>query len=467
MKRRTFLRTAGAVALAPAVTRANAAAPLNIVIILADDLGYGDLGSFGSKIRTPNLDRLAAEGMTFQQFYASSPVCSPSRAGLLTGRYGVRTGVHTVLFATDTNGLSEGEVTMAQMLKRLNYRTMCIGKWHLGRPDKYLPTSRGFDEYYGIPYSNDMVPSILMHNTDIIESPVDLSTITMRYTAQAVDFVGRARGGPFFLYWPHTFPHIPLAASPDFAGKSSMGLYGDVVEELDWSVGQLMTALNTHGLTENTLVIFTSDNGPWFQGSPGRLRGRKGDTFEGGMREPFIVHCPQLIPPDSRQRRPVKRVIDSMASTLDLFPTIAALTGAPLPSARLDGVDITPVLTGAAASVPRDMFLYFSGWDLQCVRLGPWKLHVSRGNAAAYSTEPKVGYVNLKLLNPELYNIDLDPEESADVSLQNRPVVAAMQQRINQVLPTLPTEVQTAWRDTENRRVYPNEPGAYPIPILP
>ena len=465
MRRRTFLGTTAAAALAPMAMEA--ATPLNVVIIFADDLGYGDLGSYGSRIPTPNLDRLAANGVQFRQFYSSSPVCSPSRAGLLTGRYGVRTGVHTVLMPTDPGGLSENEVTIAQMLKRLNYRTMCIGKWHLGRPDKYLPTARGFDEYYGIPYSNDMLPSILLHNSDVVESPVDLSTLTMRYTARAVDFVRRAKDGPFFLYWAHTFPHIPLAVSEKFAGKSEMGLYGDVVEELDWSVGQLMTALEENGLTENTLVVFSSDNGPWFQGSPGRLRGRKGDTFEGGMREPFIAHCPRLIPTQVRERRPVRRIVDAMASTLDLLPTIAGLTGAPLPPAPLDGVDIRPLLTGEAASVPRDLFLYLSGWDLQCARMGPWKLHVSRGNVPAYSAEPKVGYMNLPLLNPELYNIDVDPEEATNVSKQSPDVVLAIQDRIHQLLPSLPLQVQTAWRETVARKVQRNEPGAYPVPILP
>jgi arylsulfatase A len=468
MNRRTFMQRTGAAALAPAVPAlAYGQQPPNVVLIFADDLGYGDLSSYGSQTQTPNLDRMALEGIQFRQFYSASPVCSPSRAGLLTGRYGVRTGVPTVLFANDPGGMDRNETTIAQMLKKIGYKTMCVGKWHLGRPESYLPTARGFDEYYGIPYSNDMSPSILMHNTQVIESPVNLETLTMRYTDQAVDFIRRSRDAPFFLYMPHTFPHIPLAASPGFLGKSGMGLYGDVVQELDWSVGQVLAALVDNGVDDNTLVIFTSDNGPWFQGSPGRLRGRKGDTFEGGMREPFIARFPNRIPAGTLARRPTKRVSDVMASTLDLLPTIAAFTGAPLPSNPLDGVDIGPILTGQASGVARNVFLYFSGWDLQCVRMGKWKLHVARANVPAYTAEPKVGFYNLRLISPELYNVDTDPEEADDVSSQNPVTVSEIQKRITQLLPTLPTQVQTAWRDTQNRKVYPNEPGAYPSPILP
>ena len=250
-----------------------------------------------------------------------------------------------------------------------------------------------------------------------------------------------------------------------------MGLYGDVIQELDWSVGQVLQALQDNSIDQNTLVLFTSDNGPWFQGSPGNLRGRKGDTFEGGMREPFIARFPGRIPssvPPSRltRGRPV-RSVDVLASTLDLLPTIARLAQVPLPGNPLDGVDIGPVLTGQASDVNRPLFLYFSGWDLQCARMGPWKLHVARGNVPAYTAEPKVGYFNLRLLNPELYNIDADPEEDENVSGQNPSIVAAIRQQVAQMLPSFPAEVQAAWKTTQNTPVYPNEPGAYPTPILP
>lgn len=472
MKRRTFIKNASAAAL---ITRgvgvASSAPPPNIVLIMADDLGYGDLGCYGSQIPTPNLNRMAEQGVLFRQFYSANPVCSPSRASVLTGRYGVRCGVPTVLWPTDPGGLATTEVTIAQMLKPVGYNTMCVGKWHLGFPRQYLPTTRGFDEYYGIPYSNDMAPSILMHNTDIIESPVDLTTLTKRYTEQAVNFIRSSSNTPFFLYMPHTFPHIPLAASPDFAGQSGMGPYGDAVQELDWSVGQVLGALQDNGIDQNTLVMFTSDHGPFYQGSPGRLRGRKGDTFEGGMRTPFIARFPGRIPVNNAQhvftRTGAARMVDVMASSLDLLPTIAGFAGAPLPGNPLDGVDIGPLLTGQSSDVARPLFLYFSNWDLRCARQGPWKLHMARPNVPAYTPAPSVGYYNLRLLNPELYNIDSDPEEAVDVSAQNPAIVAYMQQLVVKMLPSLPSEVQMAWKSTQFIPVYPNEPGAYPTPILP
>lgn len=482
MKRRTFLKsTAGVAALSPiAQSQANAAGaqtssptPPNIVLIVGDDLGYGDLNCYGSQNRTPNLDGVAEEGVRFRQFYSGSPVCSPSRASILTGRYGVRAGVNTVFWPTDMGGLATSEVTIAQMLKPAGYQTMCIGKWHLGLPAQYLPTSRGFDAYYGIPYSNDMSPSILMQNTSIIESPVNLNTLTQRYTTQAVNFINNSANAPFFLYMAHTFPHIPLACSASFADKSGMGLYGDVIQEIDWSVGQVLQALAANGVDQNTLVVFTSDHGPWFQGSPGGLRGRKGDTFDGGMRTPFIARFPGRIPAgnaprgNTRTLLPRSRTVDVMATALDLLPTIAGFAGLPLPPNPLDGVDIGPLLRGQLTTVSRPAFFYFNNWDLQCARMGPWKLHVSRGNVPAYTATPAAGYYNLRLINPELYNIDDDPDESRDVSKQNPGIVAQIQQEIAQALPSFPANVQNAWAHTQSIPVNPNEPGSYPTPITP
>ncbi len=255
---------------------------------------------------------MASEGVRFTNCCSADPVCSPSRAALLTGRYPTRVGVPRVLFPNDKEGLDLGETTLADVLKARSYRTMCIGKWHLGRPAPYLPTSRGFDEYFGIPYSNDMTPRVLMHNTDVIEQPAQLDSLTQRYTAQATRFIQASKEAPFFLYMPHTFPHIPLAASVAFRGKSSEGLYGDVVEEIDWSVGEVLGTLKSNGLDDNTLVLFSSDNGPWYQGSPGKLRGRKDTTYEGGVREPFIARWPGHIPRD--------RVCDALCSLMDVFP---------------------------------------------------------------------------------------------------------------------------------------------------
>ncbi|MBL8293446.1 MAG: sulfatase, partial [Bryobacterales bacterium] len=368
----------------------------NVVLIYCDDLGYGDLGCYGSTIRTPNIDRLADEGTRFTHFYSGNPVCSPSRAALLTGRYPVRAGVPHVLFPRDTTGLPHSEVTLAQVLKTKQYRTMCVGKWHLGHHPPYLPTARGFDHYFGIPYSNDMVPRWLMDDTKVIEEQATLETLTPRYTERAVRVIEHSKGSPFFLYMPHTYPHIPLAASERFRGKSPLGLYGDVVEELDWSVGQVMAALKRTGQEKDTLVMFSSDNGPWFQGSPGRLRGRKGTTWEGGQRVPFIAKLPGWIP--------ARKTCSGVSSVMDIVPTVARLCGAELPRNPLDGVDISPLVTGARPELEREALLYFNGLNLQCARWGKWKLHVARHNTEAYMPAPPGGVVNLPLSKPELYD---------------------------------------------------------------
>ncbi len=279
------------------------------------------------------------------------------------------------------------ETTMANMLKARQYKTMCIGKWHLGRPEQYLPTHRGFDEYFGIPYSNDMNPRVLLHNTEVVEETADLDTLTPRYTEQAVKFIEDSKSSPFFLYMPHTYPHIPLGASPRFRGKSQEGLYGDVIQELDWSVGEVLKALKKNGLESNTLVMFSSDNGPWYQGSPGKLRGRKNTTYEGGVREPFIARWPGKIRPG--------RVSNALASMLDIFPTVAKLCGGTLPAKPLDGIDIWPLLTGQQQSIERPPLLYFDNWDLQCARSMNWKLHIARHNTAAYTPAPPGGTAQL------------------------------------------------------------------------
>ncbi len=456
LDRRAFLMMASSVCALPSIG-IQAQQPPNVVFIYADDLGYGDLGCYGSPIKTPNLDGMAADGVRFTQFYSANPVCSPSRAALLTGRYPTRVGVPRVLFPQDTTGLDTSERTLADVLKTRGYRTMCIGKWHLGHTGPYLPTSRGFDSYFGIPYSNDMTPRPLMRDTAVIEEPAALDTLTRRYTEEAARFIEASKGRPFFLYMPHTFPHIPLAASTRFRGTSAAGLYGDVVEELDWSVGEVLGALRRAGVERNTLVVFSSDNGPWYEGSPGRLRGRKGSTYEGGVREPFIARWPGRIP--------AGRVCGGVASTIDVLPTLAGLAGASLPAKPLDGVDIWPLLSGVRAQVDRAQpLLYFDDWHIQCARWGRWKLHVARYNTPAYSPAPAGGRLNLPLRTLELYDIENDPDESYDVAPSHPDVVRDIRARVEDMLTGFPEEVRKAYAETQQREVTPTNVGALPRP---
>jgi len=452
MDRRQFLQTAAAGLAGAAAQR-----PPSVVLIFADDLGYGDLGCYGGSIRTPNLDRMAREGVRFTHFYSANPLCSPSRAALMTGRYPTRVGVPRVLSPRDTTGLPDSETTIAQVLKKRNYKTMCIGKWHLGHLPQFLPTNRGFDEYFGIPYSNDMDPRPLMHNTETIEQPARLETLTPRYTEQALRFIERSKNDPFFLYMPHTYPHIPLAASERFRGKSAEGLYGDVVEELDWSAGEVLGALKKHGLEDNTLVLFSSDNGPWFQGSPGKLRGRKGMTYEGGVREPFLARLPGRIPKG--------HVCTGVGSMMDVLPTLAKFCDAPLPKHPLDGIDIWPLLSGQKPELEREALLYFDHIHLQCARLGKWKLHVARYNSMAWSPAPPGGRVNLPLKKPELYDLINDPDESYDLAPEHPDVVAEIQRRIERSIGTFPEDIRRAWEETQRKQTRTSPAGAVARPL--
>jgi len=454
LDRRDFLKTAAPAFLMPLLQTGRR--PPNIIMIYADDLGYGDLGCYGSSIRTPNLDRMATDGMRFTQFYSANPVCSPSRAALLTGRYPTRVGVPKVLFPKDTTGLPDSETTIAQMLKSKGYKTMCIGKWHLGHLPQFLPTNRGFDEYFGIPYSNDMSPRPLMHNLETLEEPAKLERLTPRYTEQALKFIEHAKDGPFFLYMPHTYPHIPLAASERFRGKSPAGLYGDVIEELDWSVGQVLEALKRHGIDNNTFGMFSSDNGPWFQGSPGKLRGRKGTTYEGGVREPFVTRFPGRIPAGT--------VCTGIASTMDILPTLARLCGAQLSAKPLDGIDIWPMLSGQKQMIEREALLYFDDWYVQCARWGKWKLHFARYNAAPYSPAPQGGRINLPLPRPELYDLERDQDESYDVAPENPEVVQETLRRVERLVAGFPEEVRMAYQETRAKQVADSKVGQVPRP---
>lgn len=429
--------------------RANAAEsakrPPNIIVIFADDLGYGDLGCFGHPtIRTPHLDRMAAEGMRFTQFYSAACVCTPSRAALLTGRLPIRTGMcssrRRVLFPDSKGGLPAKEFTLAEALKTKGYATACIGKWHLGHLPQFLPTSNGFDSYFGIPYSNDMdraadaprgrasfqnprvrywnVP--LMRNEKIIERPADQRTITRRYTEEAVKFITSNRDKPFFLYLPHSLPHVPLFRSPEFTGKSTRGLYGDVVEEIDWSVGQVLSTLKKLQLDENTLVWFTSDNGPWLifgdqGGSAGLLREGKGSTWDGGMREPTLAWWPGTIKPGV--------VSQELGSTMDIYTTALKLAGVKVPDDRVvDGVDLRPVLTGAGKS-PRKTVFYYRGAELFAVRKGPYKAH--------FKTRKGYGERNAKQHDPPLlFHLENDPSEKRNIAAGHTDVIADIRREV-------------------------------------
>lgn len=385
----------------------------NIVIIMADDLGYGDIGCFGSEaIKTPNLDRLATEGVRLTSFFSSAPVCSPSRAGLLTGRYPIRCGVYGVYFPSmgpgtplihAAYGLGPGlnlkEITMAEQMKAAGYATCCVGKWHLGDIKPYRPNHRSFDHYLGLHYSNDMVPLPLYRNDEIIEKPpVDQNQLTQKYTTEALDWLASNHDRPFLLYLPHTFPHVPLHASPDFRGRSAGGLYGDCIEELDWSTGEILTAIDSYGISDNTLVFFTSDNGPWYQGSPGGLRGRKDETFDGGMRVPGIARWPGVIPAGTES--------DQMSMNFDLFRTALELGGAEVPQNRaIDGKNIMPLLQGGPS--PHEALFFGRAKSPQAVRMGHWKYHGRHnGWAASYAPLPR---------GPMLFNLEDDPDESYNV----------------------------------------------------
>ncbi len=392
--------------------------PPNFVILFADDLGYGDLGCYGHPtIRTPNLDRMAAEGMRFTQFYSAACVCTPSRAALMTGRLPIRSGlsgVRRVLFPKSTGGIPASEITMAEALKPRGYASACIGKWHLGHLPQYLPTRNGFDYYFGIPYSNDMSPTPLMRNTETIEEPAVQETLALRYTAEAIKFLTENRQKPFLLYLPYTFPHVPLHASERFKGTSSRGLYGDVVEEIDWSVGEILKTLRELDLTDHTLVFFSSDNGPWlakkqFGGSAGLLREGKGSTWEGGMREPGIFRWPGRIKAGV--------VTQEVGSLMDLFPTFLALAGAEVPTDReIDGKDLRPVLFGTGRS-GFDVFFYYRDDKLMAVRKGPWKAHIA--------TQPGYGGKGAEVHDPPLlFHLLSDPSENFNLA-EKHPEVAA------------------------------------------
>jgi len=441
--RRNFLKTAGFTAAALALSgcesffkQASSLDKPNVVIIFCDDVGYADVGVFGAKgYKTPNIDRMAAEGVKFTDFYAAAPSCTPSRAALMTGCYPQRVSLPNVIGPSAKIGISSEEKTIAEVLKPLGYTTACYGKWHLGHHPEFLPMRHGFDDYFGLPYSNDMWPKHptndkypdlpLIEGERVIEYNPDQTQLTTWYTERSVRFIEKNKDRPFFLYLPHSMAHVPLFVSDKFKGKSEQGMYGDVMMEIDWSVGQILLTLKRLGIDKKTLVIFSSDNGPWLSygdhaGSARPLREGKGTTFDGGQRESTIMRWPGRIP--------AGKVCKEPASTMDILPTVAKLTGAPLPSHTIDGRDIWPLMSGRpGAKSPHEAFFYYRGYALEAVRSGKWKLHLPHAYRTLAGREGGTGGQPAKYEQAEiglsLFDLEKDIGEQNDVSSQYPDVV--------------------------------------------
>ena len=420
----------------------------NFVIIFMDDMGYADIGPFGAEgYETPHLDRMAREGRIFTDFYVTQAVCSASRAGLMTGCYNVRVGIDGALGPKARHGIHEDEITIAEICKQKNYATACYGKWHLGHHKKFLPMQHGFDDYFGLPYSNDMWPYHpnvlhlameqrlerwphlpLIDGNDIINAevtPKDQEQLTTWYTERAVTFIEDHHDEPFLIYLPHSMVHVPLYVSDRFRGKSARGLFGDVMMEVDWSVGRIMDALRKHQLQDNTLMVFTSDNGPWLSygdhcGSAGPLREGKGTMFDGGCRESCVMWWPGTIPGGSRCSEP--------AMTIDILPTIAGLIDAELPDHKIDGKDIWPLISGKQrATSPHEAYYFYYGKQLQAIRSGPWKLHFPHQYRTLAGHPGGTGGIPVKysqaMIGRELFDLVSDIGETTNVAEQHPDVV--------------------------------------------
>jgi arylsulfatase A-like enzyme len=413
--------------------------PPNFVLIYCDDLGYADIGPFGAKgYQTPNLDRMAVEGMKLTSFHSAAAVCSASRAALMTGCYPQRVSILGALGPKAKVGINDNEVLLPEILKGRGYATAIFGKWHLGDDPKFLPTRHGFDRYFGLPYSNDMWPNHptnkkfpplpLIEGEKILEHNPDQTQLTTWYTERAVQFIADSKDKPFFLYVPHSMPHVPLFVSDKFKGKTENGLFGDVIAEIDWSVGQILDALKKHGLDDNTLVLFSSDNGPWLSygnhaGSAGPLREGKGTTWDGGHLEPTLARWPGKIPAGS--------VCKELAGTIDVLPTFAKLAGGQAPQDRIiDGRDIWPLLSGQpGAKSPHEAFYYYWAYGLEAVQSGTWKLHLPHTyrSLASPGKDGEPGPYKQATTDLALYNLAEDVGETKDVSAEHPEVVKRLQ----------------------------------------
>lgn len=443
----------------------------NFVLIYLDDMGYGDLSLTGATgYRTPNIDKMAKEGMLFTHFYSPQAVCSASRAGLLTGCYPNRIGLAGALSHRSIIGISKEEETIAEVLQKKGYATAIFGKWHLGFQQQFLPTNHGFDEFYGIPYSNDMwplhprgpgsYPELPMYENETIINPAvtpgDQEKFTTEFTERTINFIKRKKDQPFFVYLPHPMPHVPLYVSDKFKGKSEQGLYGDVMMEIDWSVGQVINTLEENGLDKNTLVIFTSDNGPWLNygnnaGSTGGYREGKGTSFEGGQRLPSLMRWKGVIPEGV--------VCNNLASGIDILPTLAAIAGAPLPKNKIDGVNLLPLLKGDFDSNPRQTFYYYYRQNsLEAVRSGNWKLVFPHPGRTYQGFQPgndgDPGPVNGNFpFEGGLYDLRRDPQERYDVTESYPEILESLKKIANEARQDLGDELTK--NSGKNRR----EPG--------
>lgn len=468
----TFAVPAVASALPSAASNAQSGIPTkgrsgrtpNVVFMICDDLGYGDLGCYGSNLPTPNLNKMAVDGLRFTRYNSAHPICSASRAAVLTGRYGLRCNTTGAFGPQSKTGTSLDETLLSNLFHDRGYKTKAIGKWHLGHEPAYLPTSRGFDSYYGVPYSVDMKPLPLMRDKTILEADTDRNLLTVRYRDEAVKYIEESTDDPFFLYLAFSYPHDPARASARFAGKTRFGHVGDSIAEIDWCAGEVLAALERKGLGSDTLVCFTSDHGPWYQGNPGLLRGRKASTFEGGFRVPMIAKWPGTISPG--------RMTHAWYSSLDILPTLSAICGLPKPAKPLDGIDISAVFHGNEKSPERTPLLYFSamgngGLDLHCIRDRQWKLRVAQGiEGEIYTNDRTTGAKSSAWLRrPELYNIADDPAESYDVAHLHPEIVSGLLKSLETQMPSFPPNVVAEFAALKQRKGdISTPPGASPRP---